>query len=77
MPIKRIEPIKYNKYIFDNPEKVLNMVDEDIVVIKDKLFTPTDDFLRDKGVESINEQFKAIVYDALESIDIMDKYRDS
>lgn len=43
--------------IIDNPKKIASQI-ENIQVIKDKLFTPNDDFLKDKGIPSIDEQLK-------------------
>ncbi|HEY8364774.1 MAG TPA: PolC-type DNA polymerase III, partial [Haloplasmataceae bacterium] len=47
--------------VIDNPKKIASMV-ENIQVIKDKLFTPSDDFLKDKGIPSIDEELKNRCY---------------
>ena len=43
--------------IIDNPKKIAAAIDN-IKVIKDKLFTPNDDFLKDKGIPSIDQELK-------------------
>ncbi|QVK19609.1 PolC-type DNA polymerase III [Mycoplasmatota bacterium] len=48
--------------IIDNPRKIASQIEE-IQVIKDKLFTPNDDFLKDKGILSIDEELKKQCFD--------------
>jgi len=43
--------------IIDNPKKIVNQI-EKIKAIKDELFTPKDDFLKEKGILSIDQQLK-------------------
>ncbi len=43
--------------VIDNPKKIANLI-EPIKALKDKLYTPEDDFLRNRGIESIDEQLK-------------------
>ena len=55
------------RYVVSNTNKVSNMIDDNIRVIHDKLYTPTDDFLKDKvldvvghTVPSVKEELKNI-----------------
>ena len=61
------------KIVFDGPNEIVSMIDNDIRIIHDHLCVPTDDFLKDKvlpvvghTVPSIIEEFKSIVKDAMQ-----------
>lgn len=74
----RLPTIK--KYIFDNPNTISNLIDDNIKVIPDKLYAPTDDFLKDKvldivghNVPSVLKEFQMIVENAVEDYKIEGK----
>lgn len=65
------------KYIFKNPDNISDKIENEIKVIPDKLYTPTDDFLKDKildivgyKVPSVLEEFKKIVYESAKKYEI-------
>ncbi len=47
--------------IIDNPKKIASCI-ENIQAIKDELFTPKDDFLKEKGIPSIDAELKKKCY---------------
>lgn len=61
------------KIVFDGPNEIVSMIDDDIRIIHDHLCVPTDDFLKNKvlpvvghTVPSIIEEFKSIVKEAMQ-----------
>ncbi len=60
------------KIVLENPETISNLISDDIKIIPDKLYTPNDDFLKDKvldvvgyKVPSIKEEFIKIVNESV------------
>ncbi|ERJ12906.1 PolC-type DNA polymerase III [Haloplasma contractile] len=53
--------------VITNPRKIASQV-EYIKAIKDELFTPTDDFLKDKGIPSIEVKMRELCYDMAGSL---------
>ncbi|MDF2700425.1 MAG: polC [Haloplasmataceae bacterium] len=53
--------------IIDNPKKIVSQI-EVIKAIKDKLYTPKDDFLKEKGIPSIDNKLRELCYEKATSI---------
>lgn len=65
------------KLVVDNTEKINKMIDNDVRVTKDKLYAPTDDFLKDKIIDivgypvpSVLEEFNKIINEGLKQYSI-------
>ena len=65
--------------VMTNPDKVSLKVDDNIKVVPDKLYTPNDDFLKDKVLDvvghkvlSIKKEFENIVYNEVKKYEILD-----
>lgn len=72
--MKKIDFELASKLTFENPNKINSLISDDIEIIKKELFTPTDDFLKDKvldivgyKVPSVIEEFKKLVAQSLKT----------
>jgi len=52
---------KRREIVIDNPNKIADACDN-IKAIKDELFTPSDDFLKDQGIPSIKDKLSEMCY---------------
>ncbi len=57
-----LEPEKQKEIIVTNPNMIADQC-EMIKAIKDELFTPADDFLKDKGIPSIKDRLSEMCYE--------------
>lgn len=53
--------------IIQNPKRLADQI-EWIQAIKDKLYTPTDDFLKDQGIPSIDERVREMCYERAKAL---------
>lgn len=60
------EEVAYD-IIIKNPKQLANQIDQ-IQAIKNELFTPTDDFMKDKGIPSIDDKVREMCYENAEAM---------
>ena len=64
--------------VFEGPEKINSLIDDDIKISTNELFVPTDNFLKDKGLDildgenvvSIKEKFISMIKESLSKYEI-------
>ena len=58
--------------VYKNPQKILSSI-EKVKIIHNNLHTPTDDFMKEKGIPSVIEEFKKIVYQNVKKYEVNGK----